>query len=244
MAEALVILLMAVGVAIWFGVAGGNGKRQAQVPVRDPDPIAAVESGLLPWRLPVPVSREVVLPGRRNQVVVLGGLSGSTSEPGVFSLDTQNGGLHSIGSLPVGVHDAAASVVGGRDVVFGGGTPTTVGSVEGFGAGRSARLGSLPSPRSDASAVTVGKTRYIVGGYTGSEPDAAVLATTDGRSYRSVASLQVPVRYPAVAAVAGKLYVFGGEAITGRQSGRPLTDIQEVDPTATSCFRRVASRWR
>ena len=70
------------------------------------------------------------------------------------------------------------------------------------------------------------------------------LATTDGRSYRSVASLQVPVRYPAVAAVAGKLYVFGGEAITGRQSGRPLTDIQEVDPTATSCFRRVASRWR
>src|SRR5947209_7346891 len=84
-------ILVAVGVAIWFGVAGGNGERQAQVAVRDPDPIAAVESGLLPWGLPVAVSREVVLPGRRNQVVVLGGLSGSTSGRGVFSLGTQNG---------------------------------------------------------------------------------------------------------------------------------------------------------
>ena len=155
-------------------------------------------------------------------------------EPGVFSLDTRNGGLHSLGSLPVGVHDAAASVVGGRDVIFGGGTPSTVGSVEGFPAGRSGRLGSLPTPRSDGSAVTIGKTTYIIGGYTGKSPDAAVLATTNGRTYRSVASLPVPVRYPAVASVSGKLYVFGGEAITGRRSGSPINDIQEVDPTTHS----------
>jgi hypothetical protein len=225
---------VAVGAAIWFGVSGGGGKRAAPAPapVRHVDPIPAVESGLLPWHLPAAVSREIVLPGKRSHVVVLGGLSGSTSERGVFALDTRHGGLHSIGSLPVGVHDAAASVVGGSDVVFGGGTPTTVGNVEAFPTGRSARLGSLPTPRSDAAAVTVGKTTYIVGGYTGTTPDATVLATTDGRTYRSVATLKVPVRYPAVAAVAGKLYVFGGEAITGRQSGRPVDDIQEVDPTA------------
>ena len=229
-------LVAVVALVLALVVARGGGNRGAgkPVPVRDADPIAAVESGLLPWQLPVAVSREVVLPGRGNQVVVLGGLSGSTSEPGVFSLDTRNGALRSIGSLPVGVHDAAASVVGGRDVVFGGGTPATVGSVEGFRAGRSARLVSLPSPRSDASAVTVGKTTYIVGGYTGRLPDKAVLATTDGRRYRSVASLSVPVRYPAVAVMAGKLYVFGGEAITGRQAGRPINDIQKVDPTAHS----------
>jgi hypothetical protein len=227
-------IFVSVGVAIWFGVSGGKAKRGAQVAVPDPDPIAAVESGLLPWLLPVPVSREVVLPGQGSQVLVLGGLSGSTSVPGVFSLDTRNGGLRSVGSLPVGVHDASASVIGGRDVVFGGGTPTTVGSVEAFPASRSARLGSLPSPRSDASAVTVGKTTYIVGGYAGKSPDAAVLATTDGRTYRSVASLREPVRYPAVAAVSGKLYVLGGEAITGRQAGRPVNVIQEVDPTAHS----------
>jgi hypothetical protein len=80
----------------------------------------------------------------------------------------------------------------------------------------------------------IGKTTYIVGGYTGSNPDVGVLATTDGRRYRTVASLRVPVRYPAVAAVDGKLYLFGGEAITGPQSGRPVNDIQEVDPTAHS----------
>ena len=213
---------------------GGHREAAAQTTARHPHPLAAVESGLLPWRLPVAVSREVVLPGRGNHVVVLGGLRGSTSEAGVFSLDTRKGALRSIGSLGVGVHDAAASVVGGRDLVYGGGTPSTVGNVEAFPAGRSPRPANLPSPRSDASAVTIGKTTYIVGGYTGSSPDAAVLATTDGRTYRSVASLSVPVRYPAVAAIAGKLYVFGGEAITGHQAGRPSNAEQEVDPSTHS----------
>ena len=224
---AIVVALLVVG-------RGGHGTPAAQTAARHPDPIPAVESGLLPWQLPAAVSREAVLPGRGNNVIVLGGLSGSTSEPGVFSLDTRTGALRSIGSLGVGVHDAAAAVVGGRNLVFGGGTPTTVGSVEAFPAGRSGRPGSLPSPRSDAAAVTVGKTTYIVGGYTGSSADPAVLATTNGRTYRSVASLHVPVRYPAVAAAAGKLYVFGGQAITGPQAGRPIDAIQEVDPGAHS----------
>jgi len=228
------LLLVILGVVVWLAAAGGAGKRAIHASVPDVDPISAVESGLLPWHLPTPVSREVVLPGRGTHLVVLGGLTGSSSASGVFSLDTASGALRPIGSLRLGVHDAAASVVGGRDIVFGGGTPGTVGSVEAFAAGRAARRANLPSPRSDASAVTLGKTTYIVGGYTGSSPDAAVLATTDGRSYRSVASLSVPVRYPAVAAVAGKLYVFGGEAINGRMSGRPINDIQEVDPIAHS----------
>jgi outer membrane protein assembly factor BamB len=38
-----------------------------------------------------------------------------------------------------------------------------------------------------------------------------VLATTNGTSFRTVARLAQPVRYPAVAALDGKLYVFGGE---------------------------------
>ena len=230
----LLLPIVVIGVAVWLAAAGGGGKRVIDTPAPDVDPISAVESGLLPWHLPSPVSREAVLPGRGRHLVVLGGLTGSSSATGVFSLDTGNGALRSIGSLKVGVHDAAASVVGGRNIVFGGGTPTTVGSVEAFPAGGSARPARLPSPRSDASAVTVGKTTYIVGGYTGSAPDATVLATTDGHTYRAVASLGVPVRYPAVAAVGRKLFVFGGEAITGGQSGRPINDIQEVDPTAHS----------
>jgi hypothetical protein len=92
----------------------------------------------------------------------------------------------------------------------------------------------LPAPRSDAVAVTVGGTAYLVGGYTGARPDAPVLATVDGRTFRAVAALPVPVRYPAVAALGGRIFVFGGQAITGPQAGAPVDVIQAVDPARHS----------
>lgn len=68
-------------------------------------------------------------------------------------------------------------------LVFGGGSPVTVGTAEGFsGAGTARVTGSLPAPRSDAAAVSIGGVAYVAGGYDGSKPDAAVLATTDGRT--------------------------------------------------------------
>jgi outer membrane protein assembly factor BamB len=157
----------------------------------------------------------------------------------VFSLDTKNGALRPIGSLSGGVHDAAGAIVGRRDLVFGGGSPATTARVRVFPAGPPNTNGSLPAPRSDAAAVSVGPTTYIVGGYTGSSPDASVLATKDGSTFTSIASLPVPVRYPAVATSGGKLYVFGGQAITGTQAGRPVDDIQLVDP-ATHSSRVIA----
>ena len=77
---------------------------------------------------------------------------------------------------------------------------------------------------------TIGSTTYIVGGYDGLASDPVVLATNDGRTFRPVASLPVPVRYPAVAALNGKLYVFGGEAVSGPAAGRPVDSVQIVDP--------------
>ena len=91
-------------------------------------------------------------------------------------------------------------------------------------------MGSLPAPRSDAAAVTIGGTAYAVGGYDGSKPDASVLATTDGRTFTTVTALPVPVRYPAVAALDGMIYVFGGQAITGPNAGAAVNVIQAVDP--------------
>ena len=79
--------------------------------------------------------------------------------------------------------------------------------------------GSLPTPRSDAQAVTIGGTAYLVGGYHGNKPDASVLATADSRTFTTVATLQVPVRYPAVAALGGQIYLFSGQAITGPHAG-------------------------
>ncbi len=88
--------------------------------------------------------------------------------------------------------------------------------------------GALPSARADASAVTVGRTVYLVGGYDGSAMDAEVVATTDGRSYHPVAALPVPVRYPAVAVLGSQIYVFGGIGA----NGHPTRAVQVVDPSS------------
>ncbi|HVC69190.1 MAG TPA: PQQ-binding-like beta-propeller repeat protein [Acidimicrobiales bacterium] len=205
--------------------------------------IPAVESGLLPWQLAAPISRVVVLPGAGSQLDILGGLtSNNTSSSGIYTLDTSNGALRQIGNLSGPLHDAAGAVSGGQDVVFGGGVSATVATVQTFphSAGASGSpatqgptatvVSSLPGPRSDAADVAIGSTNYLVGGYDGTNPDAVVLATTDDRTFRSVAPLPVPVRYPAAAALDGKIYVFGGQAILGVSAGNPVSTIQMIDP--------------
>jgi hypothetical protein len=205
-----------------------------------PRSLAAAESGLLPWHLPAPISREAVVPGQHGRLIVLGGLTpDGTSASGVYAVRTRTGAARRIGALGVAVHDAAAAVTGGRALVFGGGSVASIATVQGFtlpGAhgGAAAARASLPQARSDLAAVTVGATTYLLGGYDGTRPDAAVLATTDGRAFRTVAALRVPVRYPAVAALGGKIYVFGGEAVTGPHAGVPVNTIQAVDPARHS----------
>jgi outer membrane protein assembly factor BamB len=202
--------------------------------------LPAAESGLLPWHMAAPLSREVLTPGSPGQLLVLGGLTvGDASANGVYAVSTATGAVRRIGTLPTPVHDAAAAVAGRRALVFGGGSPATVGTVQSIplaGGGAVTDVGNLPAPRSDAQAATIGATTYLVGGFDGSKPDASVVATTDGRTYRAVATLPVPVRYPAVAALGGHIYAFGGQAITGPHAGTPVSVIQAVDPV-----RRTAS---
>jgi hypothetical protein len=186
----------------------------------------------------------VVLPVVGNQLSVLGGLTtGNTSSSGIYTLDTSTGALAPAGDLTGPLHDASGAVIAGKDVVFGGGDATTVGVVQAFpepsGPALSAGsptptatvVGSLPQARSDSSSVTIGSTTYVVGGYDGTNADAVVLGTTDGRTFSTVATLPVPVRYGAVAAVGGRIYVFGGQAITGAGAGQPVDTVQAVDPT-------------
>jgi outer membrane protein assembly factor BamB len=126
--------------------------------------------------------------------------------------------------------------VGGSYLVFGGGSPTTVATVQSFSTsfnnGTPSAPPSLPDPRSDATAVTVGPTTYIVGGFDGTNPTPAVLATSDGRTFAPVADLAVPVRYPAVAASGRYIYVFGGQSVGAGTTGGPIADIQRIDPAA------------
>jgi hypothetical protein len=163
-----------------------------------------------------------------------------------------------VAGLVTAVHDASGAVLGGHDVIFGGyvagtGTGGTGTGGTGTGAGSTASstvqifkapsgavvpasavpmataTAGLPQPRSGSTTVIIGTTCYVVGGSDGATADREVLATTDGRTFRAVASLPVPVEYPAVAAVDGRIFVFGGTTVGGHASV-PVDDIQGVDP--------------
>ncbi|MGP8205590.1 MAG: PQQ-binding-like beta-propeller repeat protein [Acidimicrobiales bacterium] len=193
----------------------------------------AVEAGELPWQLAAPISREVVLSGAgADQLVIAGGLDGSgTSVAGIFALDTATGALRLEGGLPSPTHDAAGATLAGRSLVFGGGTAAPSAGVQRFVTGGPVlSSGSLPEARADATAVTIGATAFVIGGYNGPSLDAEVLATTDGLHFSRIATLPVPVRYPAAAALDGKIYVFGGES----GKGQPVRAVQVVDPKAGS----------
>lgn len=194
----------------------------------------AVQARLAPWRLAAPIAREVVL-AQGHSLIVLGGVDGADqSVAGVFRLDPANGALSTLGTLPDAAHDAAGAILGGRDVVFAGGNATPVATVQAWSSSSGGQvLGQLPQARSDLVAATVGGTTYLLGGYDGSSLVPAVLATTDGSRFHPVANLPVPVRYPAVAALGSRIFLFGGE------SGGGLVDaIQEVD-VATGTARVI-----
>jgi hypothetical protein len=202
--------------------------------------LPAVESGLLPWRLRAPLSREVAAAGPRGWLLLLGGLtSGGASTGGIFTVNPATGHASAAGTLARPLHDAAGTSLRGHEMIFGGGAQASVATVQEFNPpvpGQAERhatasvTGALTAPRSDAAAVTIGGTAYVVGGYTGTRPDAEVLATSDGRGFRGVAALPVPVRYPAVAALGRTIFAFGGEAITGPRAGQPVDAIQAIDP--------------
>ena len=181
------------------------------------------------WKLPDAVSRPVVLPSPTG-FVVLGGLTtGDTTTSRIVQVDPDSGDSQIAGNLDVGVHDSAGAVIGGRSFVFGGGSFSTVSVVQAWMSGPATEVASLPQARSDLSAATLAGTTYIVGGFDGTAMTPAVLATTDGVSFRPVAQLAVPVRYAAVAALGSTLWVVGG-VISTSEGGTTDTDaVQKID---------------
>jgi len=84
----------------------------------------------------------------------------------------------------------------------------------------------MPQARSDLVAAEVNGTAYVLGGFDGSQSVPSVLATTDGATFRTVTQLPQTVRYPAVAVLDGRIWLFGGT-----HDGREVTTIQRFDPT-------------
>jgi outer membrane protein assembly factor BamB len=220
---------LAVAVFLIVRGLGGSGGSSGSSDAARPQVLV---SSLSPKQLPAPISGEtaVIL---RGGTLIIGGLDASeASVSGVFRLD-RTGTLRPAGSLSGPLHDAAATALGNKVLVLGGGTATSTDTVQALpvsaAAGKSVTatvVGHLPAVRSDLSAVTVGSKAYVLGGYDGTTPDPAVLATADGSSFEQVAELKVPARYLATAAVGERIFAFGGETA----SGAATDAIQEIDP--------------
>jgi hypothetical protein len=181
-----------------------------------------------PYQLPAPLSREVALPGAGGLLIAGGLTSQGTSTDAVTSLDPATGVTHAAARLAAATHDAAGATLGGQTYLFGGGTAASVPTVQAVSAGAPVAgvvVGQLPAARSDASGVSAGSLAYVIGGYDGARWDPRILATGDGRHFRVAARLPVPVRYAAVAAAAGEIWVFGGQAPSGATSV-----IQRISP--------------
>jgi hypothetical protein len=136
------------------------------------------------------------------------------------------------------VHDAAGARLGGRAIVFGGGSGSSTDVVQELRSGaRSVVIGRLPEARSDASAVVVGGRAFVVGGYNGKTALRDVLETTDGKTFRVFARLPVGVRYAAVAVVGTTIYVFGGQTTSGADTDA----VQTIDAAGNA---HIAARMR
>jgi N-acetylneuraminic acid mutarotase len=163
------------------------------------------------YRLPSAISREVVL-ARGQDLLIIGGITQALNTTGaIIQLNPVTGRAAPAGQLADPAHDAAGAVLGGRPYLFGGGDQAELAAVQALRRGGTAAVaGQLPGPRSDTSSVTLGRTAYLVGGYSGASWVGTVLATTNGRAFRKVATLPLPVRYAAVAAAGNRIWVFGG----------------------------------
>lgn len=170
------------------------------------------------------------MPTPSGELRVLGGLdlAGGTVSTS-YLLAPTTGAVGPAASLAEPTHDAAGTLLGSSALVVGGGSVAPAAAVQLAPASATATVtvsGQLTVARADARAVTIGDTAYVVGGYDGPSMDTAVLATTDGRVFRQVATLPVPVRYPTLAVADGVVYVLGGQ----NAAGAPVPTVQEIDP--------------
>ncbi len=191
--------------------------------------LANVTATLLRAHLPVPLSRAVVA-ADNGTVLVMGGLDAAGTTGTIVRIDPGAGTARRAGHLSDAVHDAAGAPLRGSWLVIGGGRTLATAVVQrvsatGSAAAVSAVVGSLPAPRADGAAVAVGGRVLLVGGGRGGVPDSAVLATSDGVHFTRIGRLAVPVRYGAVAAFGGFVYVFGGSTARGDTDA-----IQRIDP--------------
>jgi N-acetylneuraminic acid mutarotase len=182
--------------------------------------------------LPHGLSRTVAV-AERGEIVLLGGLvAGDTTTSAVLLFDPATGRTTTAGRLATAVHDASGAALQRRAFVFGGGAATSVADVQAWRGSTGAVAGRLSRGRSDSGAAVVGPTAFVVGGFDGTGMVKAIEATDDGVHVHTAGTLALGVRYPAVAAAGGAVWIIGGQLATteSTRSGGQTDDIQRFDP--------------
>ncbi len=166
-------------------------------------------------------------------IVVSGGLSpAGESTSTIFRLGA-TGASAALATLPGPVHDAAATAIAGRLLLFGGGQFEGSNRIVSVLPGRPRVIGALPQALSDLDAVTIDGRAYVVGGWDGTRTNSEIYAVTAGGHASTVGRLALGVRYPAAAALAGRLVVAGGETT----SGAPTRQAWSFDPATGELLR-------
>ncbi len=162
-----------------------------------------------------------------HTILVCGGLTSTGVTNGsVERIDLASSRVYGAGGLAAPVHDAGGAVLGETGLIVGGGRFGPGAIVQRIRrGGTSVEVGHLPLPRADLTVVAEGGEFVIVGGGTPARPDTTVLASTNGSHFTTVAHLRTAVRYPAVVALDGIVYVIGGSTPSG-----DVRDIQAIDP--------------
>ena len=220
---ALVVLVLKVTSGSSGSDAGETGTARATSGASAPATLRASTSRI---RLPVALHGDAAATTADGLLVIGGEDSAGSSRDSVYRLDPATGRAASYGSLTQPLHDAAATTINGRTLVFGGGNTSTLDQVQALTPGGTATpVGRLPAALSDLSAVPVGGSAYVLGGFDGQAPSGSVLQTTSGRAFTRVARLPTPVRYTAATVLNDRIYAFGGELADGSDT----SEIQEYD---------------
>ena len=165
--------------------------------------------------LPTATTRAVAF-ADGSTILLCGGLTAAGTTRDVVQIDPGNAAASVVGRLKHPVHDAAGVTIGGSNLVLGGGQTAQDAFVQScVASGTGTEVGALPAPRADLGAVMAGNQAIVVGGGAFGAADGRVLATTDGIHFHVIATLPVPVRYAAVAALGDTVFVVGGQGATG-----------------------------
>jgi outer membrane protein assembly factor BamB len=184
----------------------------------------------------------------RGRSVVLYGGGASVSTPAALRVDPRTGATRALRPLDEPLSDLGAAQVGGSTYLVGGFTGTTYASaILRVGANdRTTTVARIPAGTRYAGVATSGGKIYVAGGLT-TRGESRAIYRIDPRdaSVVRIGSLPRPEAHAALAALDGRLYLFGGRSVlrispdTGAVAPVATLPQRLTDPNAVTIGRRI-----